>query len=154
MRSAVSFTSVVLALLAGGCATAFDGEPPLPLAPTNISYSQTVHYAPTVVQQPPPAPAPPGTAAAPAPEPPATTDWRRVVILQTSHLDRPAEVLGIVDVHEEMGKHEQALDEMKQMAARIGADAVVGVEFHHGEGHGAEPTHLSGLAVRYLSKPL
>jgi hypothetical protein len=28
---------------------------------------------------------------------------------------------------------------------------VVGVEFHHGEGHG-EPIHLSGLAVRYLDQ--
>ncbi len=31
----------------------------------------------------------------------------------------------------------------------MGADAVVGVEFEHGEGQG-EPTHLSGLAVRFL----
>ena len=31
----------------------------------------------------------------------------------------------------------------------MGADAVIGVEFHHGEEHG-EPTHLSGLAVRYI----
>lgn len=153
MCAATPFTSVLLALLVGGCATAFDGEPPLPLAPTNVNYTQTVTYAPTVMQ-PPPAPPAPVTAASPASEPPETTDWRRVVILQTSHLDRPAEVLGIVDVHEAMGMHQQALDEMKQMAARIGADAVVGVEFHHGEGHGAEPTHLSGLAVRYLSKPL
>jgi uncharacterized protein YbjQ (UPF0145 family) len=34
-------------------------------------------------------------------------------------------------------------------AAQLGADAVVGVEFHHGEGEG-EPTHPSGLAVKFL----
>jgi hypothetical protein len=33
----------------------------------------------------------------------------------------------------------------------MGADAVVGVEFHHGEGEG-QPTHLSGLAVRFIQK--
>jgi hypothetical protein len=33
----------------------------------------------------------------------------------------------------------------------MGADAVVGVEFHPGEGEG-EPTHLSGMAVRFVSR--
>jgi hypothetical protein len=76
-------------------------------------------------------------------------DPARVMVLQTKHLDRPAEVLGVVDAHEEVGKHEAALWALKMKAARLGADAVVGVEFHHGEGAG-EPTHLSGLAVRFL----
>jgi hypothetical protein len=73
----------------------------------------------------------------------------RVLVLETKHLDRPAEVVGVVDAHEEMGKHEAALWALKTKAARLGADAVVGVEFHHGEGQG-EPTHLSGLAVRFV----
>jgi hypothetical protein len=34
----------------------------------------------------------------------------------------------------------------------MGADAVVGVEFHHGEGD--EPTHLSGMAVRFVPPPV
>lgn len=77
----------------------------------------------------------------------------RVLILSTSHLERPSEVVGVVDVHEEMGKHEEALDLLRRKAAALGADAVIGVEFHHGEGH-SEPTHLSGLAVRFLeSRP-
>ena len=76
-------------------------------------------------------------------------DPSRVVVLETKHLDRPAEVVGVVDAHEEMGKHEAALWTLKTKAARLGADAVVGVEFHHGEGEG-EPTHLSGLAVRFI----
>jgi hypothetical protein len=33
----------------------------------------------------------------------------------------------------------------------MSADAVVGVEFHHGE-EKDEPTHLSGLAVRYVDQ--
>ncbi len=76
-------------------------------------------------------------------------DPARVLVLQTKHLDRPAEVVGVVDAHEEMGKHEAALWALKTKAARLGADAVIGVEFHHGESEG-EPTHLSGLAVRFV----
>jgi hypothetical protein len=76
-------------------------------------------------------------------------DPSRVLILQSKHLDRPTEVVGVVDAHEEMGKHDKALYDLKVKAAQLGADAVVGVEFHHGEGEG-EPTHLSGLAVRFL----
>ncbi len=76
-------------------------------------------------------------------------DPARVLVIEGKHLDRPAEVVGVVDAHEEMGHHDAALDEMRRKAAALGADAVVGVEFHHGEGEG-EPTHLSGLAVRFL----
>jgi hypothetical protein len=73
----------------------------------------------------------------------------RVLVLQTTELSRPAEVVGVVDAHEKMGHHDEALAHLKARAAALGADAVVGVEFHHGEGEG-EPTHLSGLAVRFL----
>ena len=82
---------------------------------------------------------------------PTTTeagDPAHVVVLETTHLDRPAEVVGVVDVHEKMASTDLALEELRRKAARLGADAVVGVEFHHGEGEG-EPTHLSGLAVRW-----
>lgn len=73
-----------------------------------------------------------------------------ILILQTRKLDRPAEVVGIVDAHEASGREEIALDELRRKAAALGADAVVGVEFHHAEANG-EPLHLSGLAVRYVS---
>lgn len=79
----------------------------------------------------------------------ARNDPSRVLVLQTKHLDRPAQVVGVVDAHEEMGKHDAALHTLQVKAAQLGADAVVGVEFHHGESEG-EPTHLSGLAVRFL----
>jgi hypothetical protein len=81
---------------------------------------------------------------------PLTGDAARILVLQTKVLDRPAEVVGVVDAHEAMGHHDAALLTLRRRAAAIGADAVVGVEFHHGEGEG-EPTHLSGLAVRFLS---
>jgi hypothetical protein len=76
-------------------------------------------------------------------------DPSRVLVLQSTHLDRPSEVVGVVDAHVPMGSHDAALDVLRQHAAQLGADAVVGVEFHHGEGE-EQPTHLSGLAVRFL----
>jgi hypothetical protein len=76
-------------------------------------------------------------------------DPSKVLVLEGKHLPRPAEVIGVVDAHEAMGNQDAALWTLKNKAALLGADAVVGVEFHHGEGQG-EPTHLSGLAVRFL----
>ena len=73
-----------------------------------------------------------------------------VLILQTTQLNRPAEVIGVVDAHAEMGGENAALGVLRARAAAMGANAVVGVAFHHGEGHG-EPTHLSGMAVRFVT---
>lgn len=75
----------------------------------------------------------------------------RVLVLQSNHIDRLTEVVGVVDVHSEMGGHDAALEMLKQRAAQLGADAVLGVEFHHGHGE-EEPTHLSGLAVRFIDQ--
>jgi uncharacterized protein YbjQ (UPF0145 family) len=72
----------------------------------------------------------------------------RVKVLQNSDkLGCETEVLGLVDVHEPVKTVDQALHELKLDAARLNAEAVVGVEFHHGE-PGEEPTHLAGQAVR------
>jgi uncharacterized protein YbjQ (UPF0145 family) len=71
-----------------------------------------------------------------------------VLILEANHVDRPTEMLGVVDVHEPVHSVNEALDELREHAVRLGADAVLGVEFHHGDGHG-DPTHLSGMAVRF-----
>lgn len=126
---------------------------PLPLAPTY--QATTIHYNATVTPLPAPAPTSASTAPTSAPsialEPwrPRRTDAAHVLVYQTTHLDRPAEVVGVVDAHEEMGHHEDALKELREKASALGADAIVGVEFHHGEGAG-EPTHLSGLAVRFI----
>ena len=75
------------------------------------------------------------------------TATARVRVLQTGGLGCWMESLGIVDVHEQMNTEQAALELLKRRAAALGAEGVMGVEFHHGEG-GDEPTHLSGIAVR------
>lgn len=72
---------------------------------------------------------------------------RNVRVIQNDHLDCPSEVLGLVDIHEPVESVDRALEVLKRKAAKVGAEAVIGVEFHHGE-PGEEPTHLSGMAVR------
>lgn len=124
MRSTVF---LLAALAVAGC-----DEPQTVIAyPAPVRYETRVYSAPAVVA--------------------STEDSsRRVLILQTRKLDRPAEVVGIVDAHEDGGREEVALDELRRKAAALGADAVVGVEFHHAESAGT-PLHLSGLAVRYVT---
>jgi uncharacterized protein YbjQ (UPF0145 family) len=78
---------------------------------------------------------------------------KNMVVLQAQDAGRPTEVIGVVDVHEPTGEHDAALQTLRERAALIGADAVLGIEFHHesdehGDGKGIE-THLSGLAVRF-----
>jgi len=70
-----------------------------------------------------------------------------VKVLNNESLGCASEALGPVDVHKKMKNTQQALDELKLRAAALGADAVIGVDFEHGEG-GSAPTHLSGMAVR------
>lgn len=115
--------------------------------PVNVSsISQNLSYPTTIFQE---GSQTPVTVGGPSQASPSGQAASRVMVLQSTHLDRPAEVVGVVDAHEEMGHHEAALDTLKRKAAELGADAVVGVEFHHGEAEG-EPTHLSGLAVRFI----
>jgi hypothetical protein len=113
---------------------------------TVTSYKQVVSYPTTIFAV---GGAPPVVADAPETAPSAQGDPSHVLVLQSTHLDRPSEVIGVVDAHVPMGNHDAALDVLRRHAAAMGADAVVGVEFHHGEGEG-QPTHLSGLAVRFL----
>jgi uncharacterized protein YbjQ (UPF0145 family) len=72
----------------------------------------------------------------------------RVQIIESESTGHEMEALGVVDAHEKPGHHEEALQELREGGAALGADAVVGVEFHHGEGH-EDVSHLSGMAVRY-----
>ena len=72
---------------------------------------------------------------------------QHVRVIQREGLACPSEVMGLVDIHEPVQNEQQALDVLKRKAARLGAEAVIGGEFHHGE-PGEEPTHLSGMAVR------
>jgi uncharacterized protein YbjQ (UPF0145 family) len=70
--------------------------------------------------------------------------YRFVDIHEAQHLARTIEVVREQDA---------ALLTLRERAALIGADAVLGIEFHHeGDGPGANKdieTHLSGLAVRF-----
>jgi uncharacterized protein YbjQ (UPF0145 family) len=78
---------------------------------------------------------------------------KKMLILQAQDAGRPTEVIGVIDVHEPSGEQDAALLTLRERAALIGADAVLGIEFHHeGDGQGANKdieTHLSGLAVRF-----
>lgn len=89
--------------------------------------------------------APPPVTAEPVHDPRAD----RVVILQGTDLPQMAEVVGVIDMHEPSGDEATALRLLRERAAQMGADAVIGVEFHHGEEGG--PTHLSGMAVRFVT---
>jgi uncharacterized protein YbjQ (UPF0145 family) len=71
----------------------------------------------------------------------------KVKIIQNDHVECPTELVGLVDIHEPVDTVDRALTVLRRKAAKMGADAVLGVEFHHGE-PGEEPTHLSGMAVR------
>jgi uncharacterized protein YbjQ (UPF0145 family) len=71
----------------------------------------------------------------------------RIRVIQNDQLECPSEVLGLVDIHQPVKTEDEALNVLKRKASKLRADAVIGVEFHHGE-PGEEPTHLSGMAVR------
>jgi uncharacterized protein YbjQ (UPF0145 family) len=78
---------------------------------------------------------------------PAIIDAAARVKVLPGDLGCTAEVLGLVDVHEAVKSTAEGLELLRRRAAVLGAEAVTGVEFEHGEG-GAEKTHLSGTAVR------
>lgn len=127
-----------LALIASACG---DLDPlPANTAPQPpAGYAVTVQDVPTITE------ALPQTATPPPPAAPAPD----VRILQTTFLDRPAEVVGIIELRVESGRADEGLGEMRRKAAALGAQAVVGVELRQGSAPG-EPSRLTGLAVRFL----
>lgn len=68
-------------------------------------------------------------------------DPSRVVVVESAHLDRPGEVVAVLDVENASGSRDSGIALLRERAAELGADAVVSVEFH--------PTRVSGLAVRF-----
>jgi hypothetical protein len=82
------------------------------------------------------------------PVPAMTPRARGVQVLVDKRVPRPTEVLAVFDFHSRADSEDKGFDELRARAAAIGADAVIGAEFEHGEG--AEPSHLSGMAVRFL----
>src|SRR5437867_1370901 len=126
---------LVLAGLSAACDAVPPAESPAAAYPQTVTYNTNVYAGSGAVHE------------GPALEPSIAS---RIAVLPSSKLDRPSEVVGVVDVHEPMANEEAALQRLREKAAALGADAVLGVEFHHGEGEGG-PTHLSGLAVRYTT---
>jgi hypothetical protein len=83
-----------------------------------------------------------------APPAPMTPRAHAVQVFVDKRIPRPTEVLAVFDFHSQANSEDKGFDELRARAAQIGADAVVGAEFEHGEG--SEPSHLSGMAVRFL----
>jgi hypothetical protein len=80
--------------------------------------------------------------------PAMTPRARSVQVLVDKRIPRPTEVIAVFDFHSRADSEDKGFDELRARAAEIGADAVIGAEFEHGEGE--EPSHLSGMAVRFL----
>ncbi len=57
------------------------------------------------------------------------------------------DILDVVDIHTQATSQDKGFDELRARALEMGGDAVVGAEFEHGDGN--EPSHLSGMIVRY-----
>ena len=81
-------------------------------------------------------------------EPVMAPGSRTVQVFVDKHIPRPTEVLAVFDFHSPADSEDKGFDELRARAAAIGADAVIGAEFEHGDGN--EPSHLSGMAVRFL----
>jgi uncharacterized protein YbjQ (UPF0145 family) len=73
-----------------------------------------------------------------------------VLVTPDKTLGRPVWVLGVLDFHTKAKSQDKGFDELRQKAAELGADAVTTAEFEHGEGD--EPSHLSGIAVKYAQQ--
>ena len=82
------------------------------------------------------------------PVPAMTPRARTVQVLVDKRIPRPTELIAVFDLHSQADSEDKGFDELRARAAAIGADAVLGAEFEHGEAN--EPSHLSGMAVRFL----
>jgi hypothetical protein len=77
---------------------------------------------------------------------PAAKPAARVAVIDAKSTKRKSELVGVIDVAGDKGHRDAALEAMRVKAAAMGADAIVGVEYHEGTN---EPGHYSGVAVRY-----
>jgi uncharacterized protein YbjQ (UPF0145 family) len=60
---------------------------------------------------------------------------------------RQCNIVEVVDLHTRAAAQDKGFDELRARATSLGADAVLGAEFEHGDGN--EPSHLSGVIVRF-----
>jgi uncharacterized protein YbjQ (UPF0145 family) len=73
----------------------------------------------------------------------------RVLVTIDKSIGRDTEIVAVFDVHTHAESQDKGFDELRRRAYALGADAVIGAEFEHGEGD--EPSHLSGMAVKYCA---
>jgi hypothetical protein len=76
-------------------------------------------------------------------------DPARVPVLAATHLARPHDVVGQVVAQKDGDDPREAADELRRLAAAMGADAVIGVTLEMGFGVWNIGQHLFGTAVRY-----
>lgn len=94
---------------------------------------------------------PPGMMADDRPAAPiAQPQIRSILVITDKRLPRPTEVVGVLDFHTDASSQDKGFDELRSRAYAMGADAVIAAEFEHG-GAG-EPSHLSGIVVRFLDR--
>ncbi len=74
-----------------------------------------------------------------------------VTTAQTCPRGHTCDILEVVDLHTNADSEDKGFDELRAHARAIGANAVVAAEFEHGDN--GEPSHLSGMIVRY-GKPI
>ncbi len=145
MRVRIPCVSLVAVLFAAGCASEYHPEyHPV----SSYTVNQSVSY-PTIYQvgSSPSAPTAPTPAAVSASDAAPTVDRSHVAVVEASRLDRPGEVVAVLDLENTKGTHDSGIALLRERAAELGADAVVSVELHRGEG--GRPAHASGLAVRF-----
>jgi hypothetical protein len=134
MRAVITFLAASLA--------ACDVNTQPPVHPTNVYVSSVAHASIDTSD------IGPIPCADCAPPPPMTPRARVVQVFVDKRIPRPTEVVGVLDFHSAATSEDKGFDELRARAAALGADAVIGAEFEHGEGR--EPSHLSGMAVRFL----
>ena len=81
---------------------------------------------------------------------PMTPQAHAVQVFPDKRIPRPTEVVGVLDFHSQATSENKGFDELRVHAAALGGDAVIGAEFEHGGGN--EPSHLSGVVVRFLDR--
>ena len=81
---------------------------------------------------------------------PLSPEVARIQILVDKHSSRSAEMIAVFDFHTDATSADKGFDQLRLAASRVGADAVIGAEFEHGD-EGAK-SHLSGTAVRFLDR--
>ena len=74
----------------------------------------------------------------------------RVLVTPSRTIERPSQVVGVLDFHTKEDDQDKGFDQLRIEAAKLGADAVIGAEFEHGQE--GELSHLSGMAVRYIQR--